>query len=632
MKKNTILKTFLSIGAIAFAISSLAGCIRSEKYPDALKVGVSDVPKNLNPYASSYSANVFVSGLVYDTLLGNYSHPQDENYIFPDGTKPEELDKDNYFEFTDNLVGYEGAYPKKEGSKYGLQFYQPSEEDYQKQLERKHIVFGKDEAGNPKEETLEQFETRKNQAVPKSNWMRYRFEIKEGFTWSDGVPFTADDIVFTFNYALKNSGALAAIAYFLNNHFNSYNDDGDLVLELASNKLSDIQTICTSIFIIPQHIWKNVVRPNYEKNLQPVGTGLYKILKEDYIQDQSITMTLRDDLSEEVLKENFFYKPIKHIMLLRLSNEEIMLNSLENGGIDVSLDSITNTAALDSNGKFKNVKVSKGLGNFVTTLALNVGKKGVFNNNGKFGENSIKIREAISLAIDQKSLIKDVLSGNGEEVSDGLVQSRYKHALKDANGEYKKHVTDVEKANNILDSLGYSKNAQGYRDGLEFTILALKSNEGIARTIGVMLEPIGIKIDYEMATSTYSQEVKQSNGADFDMIINTVTFAENQLLMFDARFGVYSDGSSRLWNVTGTYDEELSNLMYDMDIEIEMFKQLEKSKKVQEKIASLYTEIPLYSKYNQIVYTEGRFSGFIPDENGRILNGMSYKYLLRKGN
>ena len=35
----------------------------------------------------------------------------------------------------------------------------------------------------------------------------YRFVLREGVTWQDGQPLTADDVVFTFDYITKGAGA-----------------------------------------------------------------------------------------------------------------------------------------------------------------------------------------------------------------------------------------------------------------------------------------------------------------------------------------------------------------------------------------------------------------------------------------
>ena len=74
----------------------------------------------------------------------------------------------------------EGAYPRKGDSEYGWVLFEPTAEQYEKQLARKGIVKGQNEAGETVEETDEEFEVRSERAVPANNWMEYRFELRDG--------------------------------------------------------------------------------------------------------------------------------------------------------------------------------------------------------------------------------------------------------------------------------------------------------------------------------------------------------------------------------------------------------------------------------------------------------------------
>ena len=305
------------------------------------------------------------------------------------------------------------------------------------------------------------------------------------------------------------------------------------------------------------------------------------------------------------------------------------MNALQKGDIDVSMDSLTaaKAYAVDDNERYDGVKVSSYNSDFITTLAFNVGKYGAFNEENM--PESYNVRRAISLAIDQQELIDSVLYGKGTRVGDGLVQETYPHALKNADGSYRYHETDAELANRLLDEAGYPKNSDGTRD-LSFKILASTGAETLVNAIGKQLkEKLGITIVFDLAKSDYSEVIKQSNGADFDMIINSVTFSPDKLLMFDARFGRYPNGSARVWNVTGVNDPELSELMWVMDTETDIKAQYAKAQDVQARIAELYVEIPLYCAKNYCVYTDKNYMGWVEQKNGSVLNDYSIRYLTR---
>jgi peptide/nickel transport system substrate-binding protein len=631
--KKTVkcLLVVLLVGALG---AFLTAC-RTNKHADALRIGSTEVPKTFMPYVSAASVNTFVAGKIYDTLLGSTSEPADyygEGYTFPDGSPYTPVDlEENYFKFTDGLIETSGAYARKSGSKYGFITFTPTSEQYAEQLIRKKIVKGRDEIGNPISETDEQFQKRSEEAVPTDNWREYLFKVRAGYTWNDGAAFSASDIEFTFKYALKYSGALASIAFFLNNYYFCEavgNDEFRLIL--ASNALSDIKTICNSILILPRHKWENIRKPAEEKNLNPVGTGAYKVLQ--FIEDASVTLEYRTDYDKKLEKEMFAYSPIKKISVIKLSDTDVLLNSVQMGEIDAVLDPIDETKAnaVKKNSYYNKVKINSYESPFVTTLAFNVGKKGVFRDEN-FNGHGYEIRRAIAYAIDQERLIRNVKASNAAKVGGGLVQEWAPHALRDENGNYVYHETNVEKAKALLDAAGYPANSEGKRN-LSFKILAGAGNEALVREIGAIAsEALGINIEFKLADAQYSEKIKQSNGADFDMIINSVSFNTEQLLMFDARFGIYPNGSPRVWNCTGIISSELSALMRAMDVETDVNEQYKKAQEVQKLLTELCVEVPLYNAKNYSAYSDINFTGWMGLSRNSILDGdIALKFLKQR--
>ena len=616
-------KTISLILAILLVVSMLTGCGgRQDKYTNSLRVGTTELPKNLNPYSSMEDSATFFVSLFYNTLLGSA-------YTFPDGTiyTPVDLDQ-NPLAFADGLVEVEGAFPKTEDSIYGYEYFDPTEEEWEQQCERESIVFGYDEAGVPIEETEEEFLKRAEIAVPKTNWMRFRFKVIAGHSWSDGTPFTAEDIKFTFDYITKHSGALGSQAYFLADYHKSEVVDGDFVFVLASNNYTSMKTICNSIVIIPKHIWQAVRSPAKEKNLSPVGTGPYYIAEGDYIEGSSITATLRENYDEHLLKESFAGEPIQNVSVILMSNEDVLINALNEGNVDLMLNTVTpaKTYAVENNSAYSNVNISSVTSEYVMTLLFNVGPNGAFRE-GSFDGYSYEIRKAISMCLNQQTLIDDVLHGKGVQVGDGLVQDYFAHAYVDENGEYVYHKTDVDAANALLDTTPFKKDASGSR-GITLSIFATVDKEVTVKAIASQLAQIGITIEYEQATSTYSDDIKQQNNADFDMIINRVTYNADKLLMFNARYGVYpSTGSVRLFNYSGLMDETLIQMMNAMELESDTQRQYELCRDVQAYIANLAIEIPLYSENTITFYSTQKWDGWVEAEGLSIWNSYSMRNL-----
>jgi peptide/nickel transport system substrate-binding protein len=610
----------------------IPSCGRQDKYADSLRIGTTDLPKNLNPYSSTASSSTFFVSLFYNTVLGSNTVPADyvegQPYTFPDGKvyTPNDPTR-NPLAFEDGLLYAEGALPKQEGSIYGYEYFDPTEEQWKKQCEKESIVFGYDESGNAINETEEEFMERALLTVPNKNWMRFRFKVVEGYTWNDGTPFTAEDIKFTFDYIVKHAGSLGSQAYFLTDYHSSEVVDGDFVFILSSNNYTAMKSICNSIVIIPKHIWQTVRNPSKEKNLNPVGTGAYYIKEGDYIEGSTITVSFRDDYDEALTKEMFAYNPIKNISVILMSNEDVLINALREGSIDLMMDNVTSSKAyaVSNNSAYSNILISSVHNDFVTTLLFNVGDNGAFKDGG-FNGYSYEIRKAISLCIDQQTLINDVLHGMGVKVGDCLVQDYYDHAYLDENGNYVYHETNVDAANALLDTTSYKMDANGSR-GITLSVFASPDKEVTVKALASQLKKIGITLDYDQATSTYSEDIKQYNNADFDMIINSVAFSDDQLLMFDARYGVYPSGGPRVFNYSGIVDQTLIDMMKTMEKTANTEEHYKICREIQKYIADLAIEIPLFAENTITFYSESRYTGWIEVDGSSIWNSYSIRYL-----
>lgn len=629
-----IMKKFLSILLIAATLlTALASCGRADKYADSLRIGATDLPKNLNPYSSTASSSTFFVSLFYNTVLGSVATPADyvegQPYTFPDGSvfTPADTDR-NPLSFTDGLLEYEGALPKQEGSIYGYEYFDPTEEQWKAQCERESITFGFDESGNPIKETEEEFMARALLTVPRTDWMRFRFKVVEGHSWSDGTPFTAEDIKFTFDYIIKHAGALGSQAYFLTDYHASAVVDGDLEFILASNNYTAMKSICNSIVVLPKHIWQAVRSPAKEKNLSPVGTGAYYIAEGDYIEGSTITVTLRENYDANLLKEMFAGEPIRNISVILMSNEDVLINALREGSIDLMMDNVkpSKAYAVANNETYDAVKISAVNNEFVTTLLFNVGPYGAFRE-GSFNGYAKEIRQAISLCIDQNALIDEVLHGMGVPVGDCLVQDYYDHAYLDAQGNYVHHKTDVAAANALLDTTSYKKDANGSR-GITLTVFATPDNEVTVKALASQLSQIGITLEYDQATSTYADDIKQQNHADFDMIINSVSFTADKLLMYSARYSVYPKGESvRLFNYSGIIDQKLIKMITEMELTADTQEQYARCREVQAYVADLAIELPLFSENTITFYTAQKWDGWVEVAGSSIWNSYSIRYL-----
>ncbi len=124
-------------------------------------------------------------------------------------------------------------------------------------------------------------------------------KLREGVTWSDGQPFTADDVVFTYDTMRANP--TMAWAEEANKRVASVEKVDDLTVKFnltepnpryhLNREAFPAVGIWGGITILPKHIWEGQ-DPLTFKNNPPIGTGPYRLV--DATQT-SVTWERRDD-------------------------------------------------------------------------------------------------------------------------------------------------------------------------------------------------------------------------------------------------------------------------------------------------------------------------------------------------
>lgn len=103
------------------------------------------------------------------------------------------------------------------------------------------------------------------------------FHMRQGVVWSDGQPFTSDDVLFTLNLILKNpsidlTGIGAAVKDV------SAPDSSTVVVTLSKPFNPIVWILGGQVFILPKHTWSSVNGdPSQYADPHPVGTGPYVV-------------------------------------------------------------------------------------------------------------------------------------------------------------------------------------------------------------------------------------------------------------------------------------------------------------------------------------------------------------------
>ena len=159
-----------------------------------------------------------------------------------------------------------------------------------------------------------------------ANHLMYTFHLKKNIKWSDGHPFTARDILFSFN-RIRDPKVDAA-------HLRGYYQDIEKVEALDDYKVRFHYRIpyflalefCGGIPIVPAHLFKEGEDFNQHRiGRKPVGTGPYKLLH--WETGKEIALVRNEDYWGE--------KPaIDRIIFKVITDQAVALQVLKQGGLD----------------------------------------------------------------------------------------------------------------------------------------------------------------------------------------------------------------------------------------------------------------------------------------------------------
>jgi peptide/nickel transport system substrate-binding protein len=135
-----------------------------------------------------------------------------------------------------------------------------------------------DPDGNLKPKLAAEIPTRENGGIA-ADGKSVRWKLKQGVTWHDGKPFTADDVVFNWEYA-KDPATSAVTAGSYNEVVVKKIDQHTVVVEFSKpTPFWADAFVGTRGMVIPKHLFQDFTGAKSREaptNLKPVGTGCYK--------------------------------------------------------------------------------------------------------------------------------------------------------------------------------------------------------------------------------------------------------------------------------------------------------------------------------------------------------------------
>ncbi|MGK3963737.1 ABC transporter substrate-binding protein [Sorangium sp. So ce118] len=462
-------------------------------------------------------------------------------------------------------------------------------------------------------EPLLVYNTMRNEYTP---WLAVRYSwsdgnkkltvtTRSGVKWSDGHPFSARDVSFTFALLKKHPALdLAGIWKFLG----GVTAESEDVVEFTMRRpyVPGLSYIGHQP-IVPEHKWKDIADPVTYANESPVATGPFTEVK-----------TFQNQVYELGKNPHYWQEGKPAVDGLRFpaypGNDQVGM-ALMNGEIDWAGAFVPD---------IEQVFVAKDPAHHHYWFPLVGGTATLYPNSTRKPFDDVRVRKAISMAIDRDQIVK-IAADNYTHGADatGLDDSyeRFRSEKAVAAGDWVK--LDVQRANQILDEAGYPRDADGVRTrngkALRFEINVVSGWSDWVRAVQIItqnLQSVGIEATMRAYDFSAFHEALQKGMFDMSMGWTTVEPTPYNFyrdLMSAALVKPVGEMSARNWHRFGA--READTLFHAFEAATDPAEQ----KRIIEALQMIFVQtapvIPLFKNPSWGEYSTKRFTGFPTMEN-----------------
>lgn len=301
------------------------------------------------------------------------------------------------------------------------------------------------------------------------------YHLRQGVTWQDGAPFTADDVKFTWQFIMNRKVNVVSREGY--DRIGSVETPDKYTVVI---KFRDFYAPYLTLFdtILPKHLLENESDLNKASfNRAPIGTGPFKF--KDWQVAESIVF--------EANQNYYRGKPYLNSFVYKIVPEQgLLLTQLKAGELDV----VSNIA-------FSNLEQVKGIDGVRTVIAPTmVWEHMDFNLDNDLFQDP-RVRKAIDAAIDRQAIVSNVLKGVASPAYGD--QSPLSWAY---NPMQQPPAGDVNATRELLAQAGWNPGPDGImvkdKKRLAFTLavpMGNKQREQTAQKIAEQLKEVGIAVE-----------------------------------------------------------------------------------------------------------------------------------------
>lgn len=442
--------------------------------------------------------------------------------------------------------------------------------------------------------------------------MTYIINLRRGIKWSDGVPITADDVVFTWNdiifAGLGDTSTRDSMV--IDDKLPTVKKIDDYTVEFKTPKPYAPFIRSLSASIAPKHVFQDAVKKGgayfdsfLSTTTKPedfVVSGAFKL--KEYLPAQRVVYVRNPNYYEINTKDEKlpYLDKLVYLIVGDLNNEILKFEAKEIDVIALQGAKVARYKALEPHSDF----TLYNLGPATSTMYLSVNLNDRKNENNKYYVNPIKqkwfqdinFRKAVDLAIDRKNMVFNIANGIGTPLfTPESLNSIY------LNKKLKPFDRNLAEAEKCLQKSGFYRDKKGNlfdKDGnrVEFDLYTNAGNTE-REAIGVMvkqdLEDLGMKVNFKPIEFN-SLVNKLVSTFDWDMVIMGLT--GSPLEPNGGKNVWMSDGRLHMFNMRTPSEGKKNILPWEKELD-EMF--------IKGALATSFEDRKkYYDRYQEIIYNE----------------------------
>lgn len=440
--------------------------------------------------------------------------------------------------------------------------------------------------------------------------LKLTFTLRDGVLWSDGQPFTAQDVVFTYEM-FKRFKALDTLDIWERLAAVEAPDNHTVVFTLKRVNANTLYELAR-IPVVAKHVWSKVADPVTFTNPDPVGTGpmteVRRFTNQLYVQCRNPHYWDAGSLKVDCLS------------FPQIGNNEQLLAAARNGKLDwfgAFMPDIERTyvAANPVHHRYWFPPGGTVAVNF-NFDSPNAGNRAAFRN--------VNFRRAVSMAMDRRAIVD--IAGYGypivNEYASGLGRLYQDWVNQDAERQFGRFAKyDKDGARALLAESGFRDvDGDGYVDNpdgkpIRFDILAPNGWTDWVNTTQLVVEGLNaIGINARVSTPEPASWAQKLIQGDFDMAINGYFTGETPHRSFDTGFHARFSGKTRT-APTRFNNPELNAALDAFVATIDPDEQRRAMDKVQMILAANSPYVPLFSNPIWYEYNTKRFKGWFNADN-----------------